>query len=409
MVLPDEPLEYFFFVADGLPMELRSELRQAIAQLIARGKAGSTIHLIRTPDHAAIASFELGEGTVAQRMRQRALQKVLPEINAFLSDTSPVPEDFRCQLGLPRLLDSYWSLKQTPLLSRIILIGDPVYHDPENPIWSFRGGKYPSDATINASTSTLPMKRMGRQPLASDIPVVWIANDAFGVDQLHHDALTRFYTLLFAKSLGGQLSFFGRTVASAMQPSLDVGLATPDEFFPDGFPQMLRVPTVVEVPKPTDSPATPDNINPQAALESARRDPTQTAIAINWTSDDPLTDVDIRLSVKGQPGELNFTNMNTDFGRLLRDVRRPGSLSDANRDNWEVAVIKHDNMADLIFWLNLYEGQAPSAIKIILVHRGKESSQTAAFPPIQGDRALASLFRKMSPAWHGPVNLLANR
>ena len=61
-------------------------------------------------------------------------------------------------------------------------------------------------------------------------------------------------------------------------------------------------------------------------FKAALEDPQQSLIAINWSSNDPEADLDLWIGGSQFGDELNYKNMETPFGKLIRDVKHPGEF-----------------------------------------------------------------------------------
>ena len=395
-----EPSEQFFFVADGLPLNVRLSLRDYIGNWIQSASAGSVLHFVRTPDHKVLGTLEIPTETGRSRRRDPSLVQVLPLINSMLLDSSPVPDDFRGQLALDRLGSSYWALRQSELPARITLVGTPVYHDRKQLQWSFGNARYPSDSSVTHTDSTLPFRRLDRKPIPDNIQVIWLLeNNDWGDGKLREDAITRFYRHAFAREIGGNLVRMTPDLNSAFQVEFQTGFPPLDELKDSLPPRMITIQHLVPESSQTTTSEPPPEL--KGVFRQVADDPSQTLIAINWASLYPATDLDLWIRKSPGASELNYQNMTTEFGRLIRDVRQTGDVSNGDiLGNWEVAVLKDVEPHELDCWLNAYEANgSPIQVKLITIWKGRKKTQDFSFNVEFGDRASAHDVRTQHNAW----------
>ncbi len=400
------PCEYFLLLADGLSAEIRASLQAHLGQLIVYANPGDVIHVVRTPDHAILSTIVIPQAVGRDRLRDAALTAGLGPVKAFLDDGSTVPGDYRCQLGLPKLLDTFWGVRQTSFATRIVLVGSPVFHDPTALQWSFRNGRFPTDRSLTDDESTLPLRCPDRVPLPADAQVILVVDDVAWADGVHHqNSLIRFYNLAFKRHLGGQFLRLTSDVAGGFERDIQPSFPEFADFDTALTPQMLVATDSAPIPVESfgDVPA-----EVQEAIETAKANPQQILIAINWASRDSLTDVDIWLKSIGCDAELNYIDMSVDFGRLIRDVRTPGNPDSDDYGNWEVAIVNHDRLSDLTLWLNAFAGTGPSQVRLITVWKGNKTEREFPFAFRFGDRAMGVDRRSTASAWMGPIDLTAS-
>ncbi|QEG21039.1 hypothetical protein [Mariniblastus fucicola] len=404
----DSPTEYFYLLADGLEAGLKADIGSLIVKHIEFAKPGDIIHFVRTPDNKWLGTIEVPQKHGPKRFRNREILDAFKPVLGYLKDESDVPDDFRGQLNLPSLVERYWSLRKSDGDPMIILAGTPLYHEPDQPQWSFRGRRYPSVSSINDFTSTLPFRNPNLKPLPETAQIRWLLpSNNWGDSKEHEDRLLEFYRRMFDQEIGGELIRFTANPQSLLGQSDASGfLALPEcnDHYP---PRILTLPesepTVAPIGTTWNAPAEVES-EIQRVLDS----PSQTLFAINWQSGSADTDIDIWLNEKEAHEQLNFKNMKTSFGQLVRDIQHTGSANanDSEFSSWELAIVDKDirSLDDFEMWLNFYDGGGPANVRLITVYRGTQTASEFRFPGRVGDRANGENQRDGNPSWL-PVNL----
>lgn len=403
------PTEQFLFIADGTSPEVQQQVKSFISNFISNAPAGSVLHVVRTPDHKHIGTIVAPYGNVRQRLRDKDLMNALAPVNAMLADSGNVPDAFRKQLSLEQLGSTYWSLRQTDHPCRVTLIGTPIYYDPNQLQWAFgelpldKVMKYPSDTSLTNQDSTLPLRRLGRNPIPSDVQVIWLTDLNWGGDKLREDAVIRFYRHAFATQIGGELVRITADPAAAFEPEIVSGFPELDPLSEEHPPGMMefadqKEPEEHATKLPGNSPEPPPEV--ARLFEQVAADPNQTLIAINWTSEYPETDLDLWISDGSIANELCYRNMNTPFGLLIRDVRHVGDLNGQNLiGKWEVAVLSSVEPSSLTCWLNMYDSDgSPVHAKLVIILKGQQSVQEFDLT-CRGDNSQGAGRRETRSAW----------
>jgi hypothetical protein len=247
---------------------------------------------------------------------------------------------------------------------------------------------------------------MNRVQLPQDTELVMVVDKVDWADGVHHqDSLIRFYNLAFEKQLGGQFQRLTSDVSGGFESDIQKSFPVFADFDATLPPQMLVA--TGSGPIPVESFGhVPMEV--QSAIEKAQTNPEQILIAINWASRDKTTDIDIWLKSNGFEEELNFNNMNVDFGHLIRDVRTPGNPDSDDYGNWEVAVVNHDRLSDLTLWLNAFAGTGPTQVRLITVWRGNKTERELPFAFRFGDQAMGQEHRSATPSWMGAIDLISS-
>ena len=399
----DSPTEYFYLLADGLEAGLKADIGSLIVKHIEVAKPGGIIHFVRTPDNNWLGTIDVPQEQGRKRFRNRDLLNAFKPVLGYLKDDSDVPDDFRGQLNLPSLVERFWSLRKTDGDPMIILAGTPLYHDPDQHQWSCRGRRHPSISSISDFTSTLPFRNPNLKPLPETTQIRWLLPfNNWGDSKEHEDKLLEFYRLVFDQEIGGELTRFTANPQSLLEQSEASGFPALPECNDQHPPRILTLPesepTVAPIGTTWNAPAEVES-EIQRVLDS----PNQTLFAINWQSGFADTDIDIWLNEKGAREQLNYRNMKTSFGELVRDIRHTGSAdaSDSEFSSWELAIVNKDirSLDDFELWLNFYDGGGPANVRLITVYRGTQTASEFRFSGRGGDRANGENRRDRSASW----------
>lgn len=387
--------EWFVFVADGIDEDMRSEAAQGFQHLLGEEAiAGDVIHFIASPDQQPVASLIVPSGGRNSRLRHSEIRPKLAKIKPLFDGSRATGN---LQLGLPAVPSVVNSLRNTTFSPRIILVGNPLYDDPQQQGWSMVGGYVPQDGALEAAEC--PFHASANFPEGSTIS--WLTpSGQWGAGERHRSEVKRFYQLFAqAKNQAAVVRFTakGETAFSAGTFRPDSRVIAQNDGRQMRFVGQtterredvnVRKPVVVDVDasSPAPSPVTPSSRpNHQSSqeveqlLQDAESDPTMIAIAINSASQDAHCDIDMYVSVAGKPEELCFRQKDTSFGHLFRDVTRSGSINKEADDyqNWEWAKLDHvEDIGDVTVWLNAFQSSKPATVRVICVWKGVRRQKT---------------------------------
>ncbi|MGB7329295.1 MAG: hypothetical protein WBD31_30720, partial [Rubripirellula sp.] len=192
-----EQEQLVLFLAEGLPKETRDEFENSLLNYIEVAEPGGFVHILRCPDHYLLSSFEVPPGKTTSRVR--LLRDELAKLVAFLKDESQVPADYAEQVAASRVLSSLWSVNavhSNSMPTTIGVFGNPVYHAPDDVVWSMRGRRVPSISSPLDPTSTSPFQLHGQAQLPTGTKLIWVAPQNFS-DHDHQNALRLFYRRYF--------------------------------------------------------------------------------------------------------------------------------------------------------------------------------------------------------------------
>ena len=397
----DEPTEWFFLVADGLPLEVRAELKERIGHAILTSTAGTLIHVVRTPDHKVIASIAIPDGEGNKRLRDRDLAYSLAQVGRLLDDNGDVPPAYREQLALGQLASSYWSLRTTDFPCRVFLFGTANHYSLPEKQWNFADDpltpptRFPSISSLTHPDSTLPFNRVGRKAIPGTTEIVWLVAPNWAGNKSREEVLVRFYRHAFSLQIGGTLAKVTSDFEALFEENLTNGFSKLEELVDPLPPRMIEFP-------PSDAISSqlqvPSAVSQQ--FKAALEDPQQSLIAINWSSNDPEADLDLWIGGSQFGDELNYKNMETPFGKLIRDVKHPGEFEQNEiLGKWEVAILKGVDPHQLDWWLNTYTSNGSKIhTKLVTIINGRQVVKEFDLDST-GDEAKGKMTRKRSPAW----------
>ncbi|MEZ6128967.1 MAG: hypothetical protein R3C59_09810 [Planctomycetaceae bacterium] len=414
--------EWIIVVSKGLPDAMRNEVKSELQTLIAEvARKADMVHVVSAPDHRPIASLEIPDGDLRTRVRHPSAKRSLQRIGEFLNAAGEEPNH---QLQIPALSATVLSLRRTEFPLRIILVGDPVYHDVRQPGWSMANGFVPTDSALQSPICPFGS---GVATFPEDSEITWLTpSSTWGTDNLHQSAVTRFYQLFFRLN-GGYLARITADARSAFELSgtrLNDDIAMND----DGAARMRLV--SLESTRPDVEPVvntigyevtaqrvigssdrrdsgeeessvrdtegaseSPEDFEEDAPedvrelLDAAEHSSDTITFAINWASVDQLCDLDMWIRDSSTSEELSFKQSETSFGKLLRDVRHSGSLSGReDLSKWEVAEISHNRLRDISLWINVYQTSQPAEGRLIVIWNSQRREVPFQFEATSGSR-----------------------
>lgn len=396
-----EPTEWFILIADGLPLEVRAELKQRIGHAILTSAPGTLIHIVRTPDHKVIGRIEIADCEGNKRLRDRELANSLARVGQLLNDNGEVPPAYQRQLSLGQLPTSYFSLRSTSFPCRILLFGTANYYSLPEKQWNFADDplepptRFPSYSSLTHADSTLPFNRVGRKAIPATTEIVWLVAPNWAGTKSREEELVRFYRHAFSLQLGGTLVKVTSDFDAVFEEKLTSGFSALDRLEDQLPPRMIDFP---QGDSSSGQLQVPSAVSQE--FKAALEDPQQSLIAINWSSNDPETDLDLWIGGSQFSDELYYKNMETPFGKLIRDVKHPGEFEQNEiLGKWEVAVLKGVDPHQLDWWLNTHISNGSKVqAKLVTIINGRQAVKEFELKS-KGDKAKGKMNRRNSPAW----------
>lgn len=454
-MLDNPKTDTMVFLASDLPLDFKNSIKPEIGKLLTESEPEDVIHFVETPSQKTIASIRIPNSKGKARLRKPEVRLGMQRLGKFLKRRPERMEGvLDGQLEVPAIGSTIQSLRRNSGKVSIVLIGNPVYDNKGNAVWSMKNGRVPSDASINSKIC--PFGCTSELPEGSEVK--WLIQSAsWGKSEKHRRAVIRFYQLYFQKydSKLTRVSTepvvaFGKP--SADDDSLDLSPAVSDGDDFVGMKELVARPVPVEVrsktlvqqdrQEPEEQPETavvPDAADPrqkatteepsrsieqaasalkqQAAtqpslqtkkeveklIDTFAANPLKTFVAINWVSPDSRTncDIDLWISNRATSEEIYFRRKDASFGKLYRDIRVSGSLAGNPEEfrSWECAEIFHDRITELDIWLNAYETDRPVQVRVIVVWKGIRSEKVLRLNTSRGDGAKNRLRRDRHSAW----------
>ncbi len=380
--------EWFVFVAADFTKELQQELSLLIGK---KTRVDDIVHVIRAPEHECLASVTISEGT--EKARWRRCENDLKQVAKLRDATNRGEMDH--QLDVPRIAATVNSLRKTKTPVKIILIGDPVFHDTRDQGWSWRGGRVASIGALCLEQSDCPFsQRRSKTQFPQHTEVFWLTHAAqWGANEEHREQVVACYAHFFAsrnawlRQLGTDAAaVFARAATEANESDLKIpNLTTPPNDFvgvwnlsrqsvpvaspqqPSQVPVLLwharRVITTTPAVESTDEISIPNAVT--QAINQVRSG--RSIITVIWTTEiEPLhCDIDIyaRNPAAHQPDqtEIFYQQPTTNLGKLYRDVVVAGAIDGDGSDclSWEAVEVSEEDFSKCQFWLNAFRVGGP--------------------------------------------------
>ncbi|MCA9166503.1 MAG: hypothetical protein KDB23_02490, partial [Planctomycetales bacterium] len=141
--------ERFIFLAEGTEPDQITAAGQSVQDIITTTKPGDVVHVLSAPRHHHIATIVVPDAaTPNARLRHKALRRPLAELARVFGSQAGHRSSARLQLAVPQIGATVASLRRTDYPCQVILIGTPIFDDPQNPGWKFTDGFVPRDGSL---------------------------------------------------------------------------------------------------------------------------------------------------------------------------------------------------------------------------------------------------------------------
>lgn len=430
--------EWFVVIADGLSPRLQQDLRPLLDEFVTKScREHDVVVFLSAPDYAMLSSVDIPGGNFRTRIQNPQFRSGMSVVLQHLDkEAQPVIDAdaavSNAQVNAAALPEAINGLRSTTFPIRVIVIGDAIYANAEEPAWHMEDGCVLADGVFRSLTC--PFGR-AVPSIPAGTSVYWCTpSGRWGLNDQHRKAVHRFYRLFF-ESKGGALQQLASTPRAVFERALQggveteaIGAAAGDHDYV-GLWQIVRPETgeIQTAPAPSiETHVMPEISYPASAATEQFRSgfvpesvdrllrevpEGEILIAINWILQDLTSgsgdecDVDMRIFDSECPAaQLWYNNMSTSFGALDRDIRKSGSIAGSGDDfaSWECAHIHHNEISRVQLWLNAYRTSGPLAVRMILVQNGKRTEQQLAILADHGDegKSIGDLFIGQShPAW----------
>ncbi len=152
--------EWFVFLATPMPKKMQPSVQTELQNLVAStATSGDVIHFVESPTHAPIARLTVPDGNPKARLRKRQVASQIKKLGCALDASLTDKFGEIGQVQFADLPNTLASLRTTDLPVRIVLVGDPIYHDPKHDGWSMMGGFVPTDQrSTSAAWMHIPLR-----------------------------------------------------------------------------------------------------------------------------------------------------------------------------------------------------------------------------------------------------------
>lgn len=191
--------------SESLTPSAQAELQTRIGTLVTEETAGHRVVVVKGEDHTPVINVSIPAGSARERLRDRTLTRAMGLLRLFLQQASQGGGDQSLQVGIPKLPATYWSTVAGKSPCKVILVGDPIFHDQRHAFWSFRNGRFPSDAVPSEPRSSCPFINRNHKKIPEDVQISILSPPEWGSGQKHRDFVIRWLRLACQESLGGKL------------------------------------------------------------------------------------------------------------------------------------------------------------------------------------------------------------
>lgn len=424
------PTETFLLLSEG--EERRLEVGEAlITEVRHRAEAGDYFHIVSTPSHEHILSFEIPDGVKAARLKQKTLVNEFQKLKAWLLK-GPVGESRQLRLyGLPETIANLRNYSDSAC--RVVLVGNPVLKDEHykglNMVDEKGDTLVPLDGWLEGGSDS-PFGP-GLYSLPDKTVATWITTTSLWGPTgsiKHRQGIARFYRLWFQSQNESLLARFSSNpdkafdfAPSAKTVSLHLRNESADMLqVSDATEQHIQDPAqrrqVQVVPELTQFVRGKQSNLPglcwhEFLKKHASISKQITIFRLAFAADlspTTRTDLDARLRNEKTGEEIWFENPRVrQFGRLYNDVRvgtskfeDGGGVVDSNYEF--ICVEPNRSLKDCTLWVNKYVGVGDVSFQIsVLVNGRKVNAKEFKFTSEKGDHGEDANTRETSENWIG--------
>ena len=202
---------------------VKDEVYRGLVRLLVQDlPLNSTVAIYDSFHLTTIARLSIPDAQVFESPKTRANQfaQAIGQLKQFLARDFPRPSDPRLKfdqvMRVPQFCDFLaQALPGTNLSARLLLIGSPLYQDPQEPAFSMVDGYFPSDGHLTASREKSIFGLPGPPDPVPRLVVDWVYLDHPWVNDLYREQVTRFWSLFF-QVRSGQLAVFCNDIPTAL-------------------------------------------------------------------------------------------------------------------------------------------------------------------------------------------------
>ncbi len=379
---------FAFGLSPFLAVESKEQAFRSIVQfLLEEAPLGSSIAVFDAFQNRTVTRLEIPRLKAFESGKTRANQFRQPilDLKQFLASDPPRPEsrglDFTGAVRLPQFLDFVGRNLSGPDSTVIVtVIGSPLHLDPKEPGFAMAHGYFPSDGHLVATREKSVFGLQGREHTLDGVVVQWAYFGDPWASELHHEKVSRFWTL-YVQRQGGRMGTFTGDLPTAFAalrepPPPSESTATASAIDPaDSKVEMLRI---------TRDVGAMDWISRDELSRPAQGPPSSTAgpmkIGIRWKGD---LDLDLYARTAPEAGRLYFENPRIAEGYYFKDHR-----SSPDREYEFIEFLEPVDVNRVDAAINHYEGDAPGGAdgEIRIEFEGRIYSDRFSLAASQGNR-----------------------
>lgn len=317
--------------------------------------AGDTAIIYDAYNLRSIGTITIPQNAAYQHMRTRAHMnaEAIKAFRDFAVNTNPTDENQE-SIKLPEFLRWIGELHNNDdhKALDVIIVGSPLYHDPEQPAFSMRDGRIPGDGHLQNSVSRTVFG-IDNPELLKNIRLHIGYPEEFAAHDQHHWHVKRFWTLFAEKQAGELVSFTGDL--STLLNRVKKNTNAPKHSYELEDATRLEVIQLAPVElKETRSifqrPLEKGNLSP-SDMKAAR----DVQIGITW--DCTQCDLDLHVRPHASADVLSFRRTQTEEGRYWKDFRNAPAHGYETIDLSGVTDLR-----DVLIAVNFYSGETASPL-----------------------------------------------
>jgi hypothetical protein len=228
----------------------------------------------------------------------------------------------------------------------IVVLGSPLYVDPQNPKQSMEGGRMPGDDHFAMDAGASPFSVAGNEALLKGARVhIGFSGNNWAIHDGHNEAVRRLWTL-FVEGQSGVLSGFTGDRATLWERAARHAGALPHAYRRGAMPAASFLPAKGEARPLFDRPLA----GKAAALPETLED---VQIGIRW--DCEACDLDLYVRPKKDAPVLSFVKTDSPEGLYHKDFRQSPNAA----KGFETVSLKNPvSLKELAVFINWYGGKA---------------------------------------------------
>ena len=330
---------------------LKAQVERVVHHLADTVAPGEAAHLFDASRVRIITTFTVPDRTAYANPRTKLQinRDAIAKLKGFIGSAEPIPGKVG-RIDLPAFLRAIGEHYPAADGADLIILGSPIYDDPQAPSLSMLNGRVPNDGHITTHLGQSPYGIRGLRGSLEGYNVYFgDLGGNWSVSTAHAFHVERFWTLS-VEGHGGSLAYFGDDLETLFGLA---GSDRPDRVSDDGPVETEKLEMLQFAP---DTGAVADIFTTPLAEEPAPEpvwaNAANVTLGITWDA----PDVDLDLYVRPNPSAsvIFFDNATTAEGRLFKDFRA------SPRTGFEtVALNGRVDLSKLRPAINFFGGRAP--------------------------------------------------